>query len=331
MSSVRGTSVRNGRTVSALFAALALLAMMALPAGGAWAQDHRPGDPQGEARGHQGEPDATHGEARGHDDEAGEPRGEAPGHQPEPGEPRGEAPGQDGEAASRQDESGDPNRGTVKIRDEGYDGSPRNEPHVGCDFSIVFLGFDADGSRDFWIHVHPPTAEDDPGETLAYSGQAELEHARGEEASSVYGPIHVSELDGLTEANRHDQQGWHLKLTVDGPKHDVFWLDCDDVGAEAHAVTEGDVTEVEASGLGGGVPAPDRTSVEDAGVQEVTQVLAAGETRLGLAGWHEDAAAADISDERLPATGADLLVLLAIASGMTIAGTLILRRGRQPV
>jgi hypothetical protein len=126
------------------------------------------------------------------------------------------------------------NNGTVKIDGEAFDTHPDNEPHVGCVFEVDFYGFDeGDLNAEVTFEVWPPTGQkvtilEDTvfiGEDDNSGGGSEA----GLDAERLY------DLNGLLdEADRHPQQGWHIKLTVhaDGSqgadtKHKVFWVeDC---------------------------------------------------------------------------------------------------------
>ena len=51
--------------------------------------------------------------------------------------------------------------GTVKVDGWEVDGTPANEPHVGCEFGIDFYGYEAElpVTMEFW--VQPPTGQEE--------------------------------------------------------------------------------------------------------------------------------------------------------------------------
>jgi LPXTG-motif cell wall-anchored protein len=123
------------------------------------------------------------------------------------------------------------NNGTVKVDGEDFDDAPNNEPHVGCVFQVDFYGYD-EGQlfADVTFKVQEPTGnevilEDTDifiGEDDNSGGGSEA----GLDASVTYDLTSV--LAGFPQ---HEQQGWHVKLTVnaDGSqgadvKHKTYWV-----------------------------------------------------------------------------------------------------------
>jgi hypothetical protein len=343
------------RALVGVLCALSLALWMVAPATAQARPDHagegKAGEGKPEHAGQQGQPD--HAQGNGNSDAASESKadqgsnneskgkasGQSEGKKPQETPPPHSQGGDNGQAAQQQqvqqenNNQGDPNRGSVKIRDEGYDGSPRNEPHVWCDFTIVFLGFDEDPGRDFWIHLHPPTGE--PGEALAYSGTVTLDQARGNNLSAEYPPdatdpaiqrarITMDDLTGLTEENRHPQQGWHLKLTVDGPKHKVFWIDCDEV----EAVDEED--DVVADEEDDDIVADEED--DDIVADEEDEAVLADDDEADVApvAVEEDEEGVAVLAE-LPVTGTHLVWLVLSALALVGAGATILRLNRRTV
>lgn len=323
------SSIGSIRTFIAALCALTMVAWLAVPAM-AGEPDHAQGSENRSEQGEESRQDEP-GERRDRGVQAQSanedaPHGNAHGHEQAPPEhAEGGGEGRTGTAGQDNDNEGDPNRGTVKIRDNGYDGSPRNEPHVTCDFTIAFLGFDGDEDteRAFTIHVHPPTAENGPGETVAYASSVKLTQAeQGNDFSGEY-EVAFASLAGLNDENRHPQQGWHLKLTVDGPKHKVFWIDCPIGGA---ALPEDENGELEND-----FDAELEVDVEIAapGVDEVVTAVDEDEEVAVLAGAieaddDEDVAAAD----ELPVTGSHIALIALLGLLLAGLGTAALRLNR---
>ena len=126
------------------------------------------------------------------------------------------------------------NNGTVKI--DGVDilkQDNANEPHVGCDFSVEWYGFDANAISNVKFEAWAPTGS---GTLLT-----DVVHLDGDDAS---GGGSVAGLDGVAFYQLdfdpalhyyHPQQGYHVKLTVNttgsigaDTKYKVFWVQgCD--------------------------------------------------------------------------------------------------------
>jgi hypothetical protein len=127
------------------------------------------------------------------------------------------------------------NNGTIKVDGVPFDEThhPDNEPHVDCEFRIDFYGFD---EGDLWAEVdfvaHSPTGGGDVpllhddvfiGDDPNDGGGS----AAGWDATGLY------DLSAaLAEIEPHEQQGWHVMLTIhaDGSqgadtKYKVFWVE----------------------------------------------------------------------------------------------------------
>jgi hypothetical protein len=152
------------------------------------------------------------------------------------------------------------NNGTIKIDGPPYDDSHGNEPHVACEFRVVFWGFDEGQRGTIEIAGHAPSgsgrvgglqdvliSDDDAG------GGRDLDAAFTFTAADL-------DLSGLTA---HPKQGYHLKVTVwtsepGGRKHKVLWLQpCAAPGGGSTA------TPTPAPTVGGGstqTPAPTPTT-----------------------------------------------------------------------
>jgi hypothetical protein len=199
--------------------------------------------------------DARHGRGASEKQESGrnttDDRGRAVEREPGPARAGGErAPQGPSEASPGNDgEAGDPNRGSVKVRSTGQEATtPRHEPKPGCEFWLHFHGFDADESRAFSLYAWSPTGD---GQQV-YAGTVTLEQARGNGYSAIYPSGRGLALEDLRSDawpqgyEPHPQQGWHLRLEVDGPKHKMFWIDCDE------SIVESTGRDLEAGHQGGG-------------------------------------------------------------------------------
>jgi hypothetical protein len=198
---------------------------------------------------------------------AADGRGRGVEREPAPARAGGErVPRGPSEASPRgNDNAGDPNRGTVKVRSTGQEAAtPRHEPKPGCEFWLHFHGFDADESRAFALYAWSPTGD---GQQV-YSGTVTLEQARGNGYSAIYpsgGGLTLEDLrtDAWPQGYEpHQQQGWHLRLEVDGPKHKMFWIDCDE------SIMESSGRDLEAGPRAGGTdgdPAADASATSAIG------------------------------------------------------------------
>lgn len=122
------------------------------------------------------------------------------------------------------------NNGTVKV--DGVDilkHSNANEPHVGCDFSIEWYGFDATNTTSYvTFEAQPPT-----GTRILLQNTVALD---GDDASGGGSPAGLDgvayyQLSFSADDFQHPIQGYHVKLTVSTPtangadtKSKVFWV-----------------------------------------------------------------------------------------------------------
>jgi hypothetical protein len=202
-----------------------------------------------------------------------------------------------------------------------------------------------------------------------YAGTVDLEAARGADHSGIYpdGAGLTAEDLGLDAFEPHAQQGWHLRLEVDGPKHKMFWVDCPVDGVEAQETdqqpasdeVDGDAVEQDATdqddeafGIGGGDDADDtvlRLLLEDeervhtssraeraAGAGDVEVLgVAADEQASGIGGAEPSgdeqvlAAGGEGGERALPVTGANLLWLAAVAIALGGLGLRLVTHGRR--
>ena len=124
------------------------------------------------------------------------------------------------------------NNGTVKVDGSTVAGSQANQPHVGCQFTIDFFGFDEDaldGAATFTLQ--PPT-----GDAVLWSDSTPIGGDPAGGGTDLDGSLFVDLSVPIAESGAAAQpnQGFHVELTVqaDGSigsmtKHKTFWVtDC---------------------------------------------------------------------------------------------------------
>ncbi len=128
------------------------------------------------------------------------------------------------------------NNGTVKVRGASDD-TNGNQPHAGCQLQIQFAGFDEGpltGTATF--ELRPPSGQGVLFEDSTFIGEDPAGGANDLDATldvDLAGPI------GDAGLAAHDQQGFHVKLTVHAEgsigadtKHKTFWVsDCEGEGS----------------------------------------------------------------------------------------------------
>jgi hypothetical protein len=372
------------RPLVAIACALAMMAWLTAPT--AWAgppegkgqPDHAQGEDNRNERaseqGENGEQGAAHGQedngqgaeqSEGKNPEETPPphaggegngKGEGPPDETPPphakGEGKPEGDGDDnGDVEAQQEDNDLPNRGSVKVHDGDVtavaeDVTPHMEPHVGCDFTILFYGFAAVGA-DVTINAHPPTVHDNDGrvplytEGIGFSNGGdkrgnELNHAEHVEvAHNVDGELtFVGDWGALEGIEPHPQQGWHVKLhadgwnTVGGEKQKVFWIDCPVPVAEVLPEEEVPEEVVPEEEVPEDVPDEEVLDEEDVDVEDVDdEILAAVEVA------EEEDEVLGVAEE-LPVTGQNVLLFALLALALLGTGGAILlltRRGDEPI
>jgi LPXTG-motif cell wall-anchored protein len=126
---------------------------------------------------------------------------------------------------------GDPKgaNGTVKIDGVPLDNGVDNEPHDGCDFAVNFFGFDKDQQANivFTLHQQPGLGTELLRRNDVLGSDDPAGGAKRDTDKTF--TFSASEL-GLSKYTPQNQQGYHIKLTVELPgtpgagKHKVFWL-----------------------------------------------------------------------------------------------------------
>ena len=125
------------------------------------------------------------------------------------------------------------NKGTVKVDGVPFDQHTDNEPHPGCSFEITFFDFDAGSHHaSYQFDLQPPS-----GTATLVSKTIDFQGGQGFDAGT--GAIDLSSAITAAGAHRQQNQGYHIELTVDtgnGPKHKVFWVDCNSTQVPVGAV-----------------------------------------------------------------------------------------------
>lgn len=161
-----------------------------------------------------------------------------------------------GPASAKPDPPG--NNGTWKVDGLPFDGAwgvpdhPNNEPHVGCWFQLDFYGYDEGAlNATATLELHPPTLP--PGASVPWTRTAFIGEDAAGGGTDLDGSIWYTtegnnqwddsdgvrnwlvNENGMTLADMHPIQGFHVKLTVHAEgsqgadtKHKVFWIRCHD-------------------------------------------------------------------------------------------------------
>lgn len=143
-----------------------------------------------------------------------------------PDSPAGQAPasaGTGGDAPAG-------NNGTVRIDDEATPNQD-NDPHIGCDFSVSFYGYDSRTQTGKLTFVGQAPTRGSGSVTLS-AGWRTADRTGGDQLDQTV-PVSFSQLAGLFKGVAPAHQGYHVRLTatVSGSqgsdvKHKVFWIDC---------------------------------------------------------------------------------------------------------
>jgi LPXTG-motif cell wall-anchored protein len=140
------------------------------------------------------------------------------------------------------------NNGTIKVDGTEFDTHPDNQPHVGCSFQVDFYGFDANTEVTMVFEAQPPT-----GDAVLVTEDAVLhddDNSGGGSEAGLDGQFTIDLTDALASFTPHEQQGFHVKLTItadDGDeqgaqiKHKTYWVEGCDVGTTDGGTTTGGV------------------------------------------------------------------------------------------
>jgi hypothetical protein len=312
--------MRRNTLISMIFSAILVLALSVGPAAMAHHKDAHEGGPK---KANEQTDDSS-------DDSDGEKdnNGKAKGHDKDKGSSKKndgtDDKGKDGDEPYTDGAPG--NNGTIKIDGEPYDTSKGQEAHVGCDFRVLYWGFDEgdDLQSVLTFTAQAPTTGD-----FVFTDTITL----GEGEPDIAGPYNL--VDELIAAGiePHSQQGWHVKLTTNTEysqgadvKHKVFWIQCDET-EEAPVTDVEDDTDVEGETTSGGFDADGNkqgtevlgntlTSDDDSAPAERDTEVSAGGANAENAGV-------------LPFTGMQLMTFLVIAAGLIAAGILFTRLRRS--
>jgi hypothetical protein len=123
------------------------------------------------------------------------------------------------------------NDGTVKVDEVDLAAPPpANDPHVDCTFDIEFYSFDDGLEATVTFEGQSPT-----GGVSSLTNTVELEETTGGGNDLVGQAEYDLSQFVLTLGEPQENQGFHIKLTVDVPggthstafsKHKVFWVTC---------------------------------------------------------------------------------------------------------
>jgi hypothetical protein len=140
------------------------------------------------------------------------------------------------------------NDGTIKVDGTEFDTHPDNEPHVGCTFQVDFYGFDANTEVTMVFEAQPPT-----GDAVLVTRNGVLDdddHTGGGSEAGLDGQFTIDLTDALASFSPHDNQGFHVKLTItadDGDetgaqtKHKTYWVEgCNTGDTDGGDTTGGD-------------------------------------------------------------------------------------------
>ena len=120
------------------------------------------------------------------------------------------------------------NNGTFKVDGVPYDDGIDNEPHVSCEFRLLFFGFDKDQRGSITFTGQAPSGHGRVGGlTDVLLSDDDAGGGLNDRDEIYYFSASDFDLSGLTP---HPKQGYHLKVTVQtgepgGKKHKVFWLE----------------------------------------------------------------------------------------------------------
>ncbi|HEX2240125.1 MAG TPA: hypothetical protein VHJ82_03135, partial [Actinomycetota bacterium] len=134
------------------------------------------------------------------------------------------------------------NNGTIKIdgeplKDPGEPHDPSNEPHVPCTFTLEYAGYEAMPvvTATHTFELQAPTLAAPGQSDVLLSGTAVIgdDDASGARDIDEIVPIDLGPGLLASGAVPHEQQGFHVKVTVNAPdfsqgsdvKHKVFWVE----------------------------------------------------------------------------------------------------------
>jgi hypothetical protein len=137
-----------------------------------------------------------------------------------------------GQGGSHSANSGRPpgNNGTVKIDEYSMDPGQDNDPHVTCDFSVNFFGYDS-GSQSASITITPVAPTPGSGTYQATTSWNVGTRTSGNQFDQTFQVSQSAISSALVGVTPQPQQGYHLRLEVEvtgskgsDDKYKVFWL-----------------------------------------------------------------------------------------------------------
>ncbi|MFN2611605.1 MAG: hypothetical protein ABR507_12175 [Actinomycetota bacterium] len=135
--------------------------------------------------------------------------------------------------ASSQDHPSDPagNNGFFKVDGNDFDGGPNNDPHVGCNWDLIFYNYDLNQHANITYTAINPTGGAVKTALTQNDVLISRDAARGgshDLDETLHYSLSLMNLAGVTPA----KQGYHFKVAADaigapgGAKSKVFWVQC---------------------------------------------------------------------------------------------------------
>src|SRR4051812_15158547 len=239
------------------------------------------------------------------------------------------------------------NNGTVKIHDVAGDPSHHNVPHVDCDFTVAFWGFDSDQTLTVSFTGQAPTGAGTP---LAVSGAATTltspDDVGGGNDFDGELSFTADQLGVTALGAPHPKQGYHVKLDVatgepGGHKYKVFWLaPCDTPagttpgGSTGGGDTTGGDTSAGSTAGGSSTAGGTIQDTRTRHVQRSETPSSAGQSRgnAGIryrAGTEVVGASLQQPAASLPFTGAEIAGMTVAGAAAVGGGALLLLAGRR--
>jgi hypothetical protein len=185
------------------------------------------------------------------------------------------------------------NNGTIKIhRTDTEPEDHANEPHVGCEFTVEFFGFDGyANSSEMSFSLWSPTQPDQP--TL-YTRHVDLtvdNRVSGAEWDHEE-TFTAAQIIGTNDVEPQPQQGYHVKLTVETDdsasqgatvKHKVFWMQPCETATSTTTTMHGTTTTTMHGTTTTTAAGGNTTTTTAAGGNTTTSVAAGGNTTTTIA------------------------------------------------
>jgi hypothetical protein len=276
-----------------------------------------------------------------------------------------------GQGGTRSANSGQPpgNNGTVKIDEYSMDPGQDNDPHVTCDFSVNFFGYDS-GSQSASITITPVAPTSGSGNYHATTTWNVGTRTGGNQFDQTYPVSQTAISSALAGVTPQPRQGYHLRLEVEvsgskgsDDKYKVFWLapcatssaggdtaitTSTTTGPTTTTTIKSDTTTGATTSGGSGTPTTPTTPTAADSTALVTGAVAAGRSSASTPPAVADSAAAiglqaggrslsrsvPVAGSRPPTgtlafTGSDIAGLSGAGLGLIAAGGLLTVRWRR--